>query len=65
MRARWHDWVITLALIALTTGGVWALWGKDIVALFRGAPDHETNTNTPAAAPVETDRVSPAPTQTL
>jgi hypothetical protein len=48
VRPRWHDWVITLAILALAATGIWTLWGKDIVALFR---PEEVRAEEPATAP--------------
>lgn len=27
---RWHDWFITGAVVALTLGGFWILWGQEM-----------------------------------
>ncbi len=29
-RSRWHDAVIVAALVALFSGGIWALWWDDV-----------------------------------
>jgi hypothetical protein len=46
VRPRWQDWVITVAILALAATGIWTLWGKDIVGLFR---PEEVRVEEPAA----------------
>ncbi|MBI4509419.1 MAG: hypothetical protein HY698_07260 [Deltaproteobacteria bacterium] len=35
MRPRWHEWVISLSIVALAVGGIFAIWGEDIQRLFQ------------------------------
>lgn len=51
MRPRWHDWVITLAILALFGTGIWTLWGKDLRALFRAEEARSEEPARPIATP--------------
>jgi hypothetical protein len=33
--ARWHEWVIAVAVVALSLLGVWTVFGDDLLQLFR------------------------------
>jgi hypothetical protein len=60
MRARWHDWIIVLSIIALTVTGVTALWGEDVLGLFapRGVQG-EARPTSPSIAPPAGPAVGP------
>ena len=72
MRSRWREWVLSVALVAISLGGIGLIWGDDIARLFR-APDaglRPPPTITPAPrprdAPVPERSTSPrGATQTL
>ncbi|MEZ4359702.1 MAG: hypothetical protein R3B48_05935 [Kofleriaceae bacterium] len=50
-RPRWHDALITLAILGVALAGVWALWGPEVTRAL-GVRGDET---APPVAPVSAD----------
>lgn len=40
-RPRWHDVLITLALLGVAAAGVWAFWGDDVARALGVKPDRD------------------------
>jgi hypothetical protein len=58
MRRRWPEWVIVVGILFFTGAGIAAIWGRDLVRLFRS--DDEPAVPTDTAPPV----IAPGPTGT-